>query len=147
MKVPNWYLDLSLIANYWGKNHVYHHTTPANMVYALYQALFLILEEGMEKVYDRHKQNHLALVKGLESLGMKMLVEEPYRLSMLNAVNIPEGVDDVSIRRRLRSEFRIEIGGGLGQLAGKVWRIGLMGYTSSKENVDRLLAALKEVLK
>jgi len=146
-KVPNWYLDLSLIANYWGKNRVYHHTTPSNMVYGLYQALLLILEEGLEKVFQRHKENQLALVKGLEELGMKMLVEEPFRLPMLNAVRVPDGIDELAVRRRLRSEFKIEIGGGLGLLAGKVWRIGLMGYTSRKENVDRLLKALKEVLK
>jgi alanine-glyoxylate transaminase/serine-glyoxylate transaminase/serine-pyruvate transaminase len=146
-KVPNWYLDLTLIANYWGKGRVYHHTTPANMVYGLYQALLLILEEQPEKVYLRHKENQLALVKGLEELGMKMLVEAPYRLPMLNAVSVPEGIDELSVRRRLRNEFKIEIGGGLGLLAGKIWRIGLMGYTSRKENVSRLLKALKEVLK
>ncbi len=146
-KVPNWYLDLSLIANYWNKNRVYHHTTPANMVYGLYQALLLILEEGLEKVYQRHVENHLALVKGLEALGVTMLVDAPYRLPVLNAVRVPEGIDELAARRRLRNEFKIEIGGGLGQLAGKVWRIGLMGYTAKKANVDRLLAALKDVLK
>jgi len=116
------------------------------MVYGLYQALSLILEEGPEKVFQRHKENHLALVKGLKELGIEMLVEEPYRLPMLNAASIPSGIDELSVRRRLRNDFKIEIGGGLGLLAGKVWRIGLMGYTSKKENVDRLLAALKEVL-
>jgi alanine-glyoxylate transaminase/serine-glyoxylate transaminase/serine-pyruvate transaminase len=146
-KVPNWYLDLTLIGNYWGKGRVYHHTTPSNMVYGLYQALLLILEEGPEKVFQRHRENQLALVKGLEELGMKMLVDAPYRLPMLNAVSVPEGIDELSVRRRLRNEFKIEIGGGLGLLAGKVWRIGLMGYTSRKENVAKLLAALKEVLK
>ncbi len=146
-KVPNWYLDLSLIANYWGKGRVYHHTTPANMVYGLYQALFLILEEGLDKVLQRHRENQLALVKGLEELGMKMLVEAPFRLPMLNAVSVPEGVDELALRRRLRNEFKIEIGGGLGLLAGKVWRIGLMGYTSRKENVAALLAALQKILK
>ena len=146
-KVPNWYLDLTLIGNYWGKGRVYHHTTPANMVYGLYQALLLILEEGPEKVFQRHRENQLALVKGLEELGMKMLVDAPYRLPMLNAVSVPEGIDELSVRRRLRNEFKIEIGGGLGLLAGKVWRIGLMGYTSRKENVSRLLAALQEILK
>ncbi len=142
-KVPNWYLDLTLIGNYWGNGRVYHHTTPANMVYGLYQALLLILDEGMEKVFQRHKENQLLLVKGLEELGMKMLVEAPYRLPMLNAVSVPQGIDELAIRRRLRNEFKIEIGGGLGQLAGKVWRIGLMGYTSRKENVESLLAALQ----
>jgi alanine-glyoxylate transaminase / serine-glyoxylate transaminase / serine-pyruvate transaminase len=146
-KVPNWYLDLSLIGNYWGKGRVYHHTTPSNMVYGLYQALLLILEEGPEKVFQRHKESQLMLVKGLEELGMKMLVEAPYRLPMLNAVSLPEGIDELSVRRRLRNEFKIEIGGGLGLLAGKVWRIGLMGYTSRKENVSALLAALRKVLK
>jgi alanine-glyoxylate transaminase/serine-glyoxylate transaminase/serine-pyruvate transaminase len=146
-KVPNWYLDLSLIANYWGKNRVYHHTTPSNMVYGLYQALLLILEEKAEKVFQRHKENHLALVKGVQELGLKMLVDEPYRLPMLNAVRVPDGIDELALRRRLRNEFKIEIGGGLGQLAGKVWRIGLMGYTSRAEHVARLLTALKEVLK
>ena len=146
-KVPNWYLDLSLIANYWGKNRVYHHTTPSNMVYGLYQALLLILDEKPEKVFQRHKENQLALVNGVQELGLKMLVDEPYRLPMLNAVRVPDGIDELALRRRLRNEFKIEIGGGLGQLAGKVWRIGLMGYTSRAEHVARLLTALKEVLK
>jgi len=146
-KVPNWYLDLTLIANYWGKNRVYHHTTPANMVYGLYQALLLILEEQPEKVFLRHYENHVALVSGLQELGLKMLVDEPCRLPMLNAVRVPDGIDEPAVRRRLLNEFKIEIGGGLGLLAGKIWRIGLMGYTSRKENVSRLLTALKEVLK
>ncbi len=146
-KVPNWYLDLTLIGNYWGSNHVYHHTTPSNMVYGLYQSLLLIVEEGLENVFRRYKDTHLALVAGLEELGMKMLVEKQYRLPMLNAVMVPEGIDELAARRRLRSEFKIEIGGGLGLLAGKIWRIGLMGYTVKKENVERLLAALRQVLK
>ncbi|MGC1403266.1 MAG: alanine--glyoxylate aminotransferase family protein [Thermodesulfobacteriota bacterium] len=146
-KVPNWYLDLSLIAEYWGQNRVYHHTAPVNMLYGLYQALLLIFEEGPEKVFQRHKETHLDLVKRLEGLGMKMLVDEPYRLPMLNAVCVPDGVDELAVRKRLRSEFNIEIGGGLGPLAGKIWRIGLMGHTARKENVDGLVAALGEVLK
>jgi alanine-glyoxylate transaminase/serine-glyoxylate transaminase/serine-pyruvate transaminase len=145
-RVPNWYLDLTLIGNYWGKNRVYHHTQPANMVYGLYQALLLILEEQTDKVFQRHMENHRALVNGLDELGLHMLVDEPYRLPVLNAVRVPEGLDELSLRKRLRNEFKIEIGGGLGLLAGKVWRIGLMGYTSRAENVSRLLAALKEVL-
>jgi len=145
-KVPNWYLDVGLIANYWGKNRVYHHTTPANMIYALYQALISLLEEGPARVFERHKEHHLALVRGLEGLGMKMLVEERHRLPVLNAVLVPDGLDDLTVRRRLRKEFKIEIGGGLGPLAGKIWRIGLMGYTAKGENVSRLLAALGEVL-
>lgn len=145
-KVPNWYLDLTMIANYWGQNRVYHHTAPVNMLYGLYQALFLILEEAPENVFQRHRENHLALVKGLEGMGLGMLVEKPYRLPMLNAVLVPEGVDELSIRKRLRKEFKIEIGGGLGPLAGKIWRIGLMGYTAKHESVAKLLAALKETL-
>ncbi|MFH0786326.1 MAG: alanine--glyoxylate aminotransferase family protein [Pseudomonadota bacterium] len=146
-KVPNWYLDLTLIANYWGQNRVYHHTAPVNMLYGLYQALLLILEEQPEKVFQRHQESHLELVKGMESLGLKMLVEEPFRLPMLNAVCVPDGVDELSVRKRLRNEFKIELGGGLGPLAGKIWRIGLMGHTARKENVDRLIRALREVLR
>jgi alanine-glyoxylate transaminase/serine-glyoxylate transaminase/serine-pyruvate transaminase len=145
-KVPNWYLDITLIANYWGQNRVYHHTAPVNKIYALYQALLLIFEEKPEKVFQRHNENHMALVKGLNEMGLKMLVDEPYRLPMLNAVCVPEGVDELAVRRRLRNEFKIEIGGGLGPLAGKIWRIGLMGYSAREENVSRLLKSLQEVL-
>ena len=145
-KVPNWYLDLSLIANYWGQKRVYHHTAPINMIYGLYQALYLILKEGAENVFRRHQENHQLLVKGLEEMGLKMLVDKPYRLPMLNTVLCPEGIDELSIRKRLLSEFKIEIGGGLGPLAGKIWRIGLMGYTARKENVDRFLKALKKIM-
>jgi alanine-glyoxylate transaminase/serine-glyoxylate transaminase/serine-pyruvate transaminase len=145
-KVPNWYLDLSLIADYWGQNRVYHHTAPVNMIYGLYQALFLIFEETPERVFQRHKENHHVLVNGLTELGLKMLVSEPHRLPMLNAVLVSEGIDELSVRRRLRDEFKIEIGAGLGPLAGKIWRLGLMGYTARQENVEKLLAALKKVL-
>jgi alanine-glyoxylate transaminase/serine-glyoxylate transaminase/serine-pyruvate transaminase len=145
-KVPNWYLDLTMIANYWGQNRVYHHTAPVNMLYGLYQAILLILEEGPENVFRRHGESHMALVGGLEEMGLKMLVDERYRLPMLNAVCVPDGVDELSVRKRLRSEFKIEIGGGLGSLAGKIWRIGIMGHTARKENVARFLAALKKVL-
>jgi alanine-glyoxylate transaminase/serine-glyoxylate transaminase/serine-pyruvate transaminase len=146
-KVPNWYLDLSLICEYWGKNRVYHHTAPINMLYGLYEALYLILQEGPDKVFARHRRSHLALVKGLEGMGLKMLVGKPYRLPMLNTVYVPDGVDELSIRKRLRSEFKIEIGGGLGPLAGKIWRIGLMGHTARKKNVNRFLQALEACLK
>lgn len=145
-KVPNWYLDISLIASYWGKDRVYHHTAPINMIYALYQALLLILNEGLEEVHERHRKNHLLLVQGLEELGLTMLVEEPYRLPMLNAVLCPRDIDEFSLRQFLRSEFRIEIGGGLGPLSGKIWRIGLMGHTAREENVRRLLSALKQLM-
>lgn len=145
-RVPNWYLDLTMIANYWGQKRVYHHTAPVNMLYGLYQALLLILEEGAENVFRRHMEAHEVLVEGLERLGLKMLVEEPWRLPMLNAVCIPEGIDELSIRQRLRNEHKIEIGGGLGPLSNKIWRIGLMGHTARKNNVDRLLDSLKKVL-
>jgi alanine-glyoxylate transaminase/serine-glyoxylate transaminase/serine-pyruvate transaminase len=142
-KVPNWYLDLSMIANYWGMNRVYHHTAPVNMLYALYQALRSIVAEGMENVILRHEHNHRNLVDGLEEMGLEMLVEAPFRLPMLNTVKCPAGIDELEVRRCLRREHRIEIGGGLGPLAGKIWRIGLMGHTARPENVNRFLAALK----
>jgi len=142
-KVPNWYLDISLIASYWGKDRVYHHTAPVNMIYGLYRALQLILEEGLDNVFARHRQNHLLLVQGFEELGLKMLVDEPYRLPMLNTVLCPEEVNELSVRRCLRSDYRIEIGGGLGPLAGKIWRVGLMGHTARQKSVERLLSALR----
>lgn len=145
-KVPNWYLDITMIANYWGSNRVYHHTAPVNMIYGLYEALYVILEEKVENVFKRHSESHKALVDGLKELSLKMLVEEPYRLPMLNAVSVPEGVDELAVRKRLRSEFQIEIGAGLGPLAGKIWRVGIMGHTARKENVARFLAALKKTL-
>ncbi len=145
-RVPNWYLDFTMIADYWGRNRVYHHTAPISMIYALYQALLLILDEGQEAVFSRHMRNHLAMVEGLEALGLKMFVDKPFRLPMLGTVVVPEGVDEGAVRRRLRSEFDIELGAGLGPLAGKAWRIGLMGHTSRQENVSRLLAALERVL-
>jgi alanine-glyoxylate transaminase/serine-glyoxylate transaminase/serine-pyruvate transaminase len=145
-KVPNWYLDLSMIANYWGKSRVYHHTAPINMIYGLYQALLLIFDEGAEKVFQRHAENHAALVLGLSELGLKMVVEEPYRLPMLNLVHVPDGVDEGAVRRRLRSEFKIELGSSLGPFAGKTWRVGLMGHTARPENVARFLSALRLAL-
>ena len=146
-KVPNWYLDLTMIADYWGRNRIYHHTAPVNMIYGLYQAALLILEEGLEKVFQRHREAHLALVGGLEDLGLKMLVDEPFRLPMLNTVCVPEGIDDGMVRSRLRNQFKIELGAGLGPFAGKAWRVGLMGHTARLENVSRFLAALKEALR
>ena len=146
-KVPNWYLDVSMLTKYWeGQTRVYHHTAPINMLYALYQSLFLIAEEGLTEVFQRHLQNHNKLVEGLESIGIQMLVEPEYRLPMLNSVLIPEGAIDAEVRGRLRQDYKIEIGPGLGPLAGKIWRIGLMGHTAREENVDRVLSALKEIL-
>ena len=147
-KVPNWYLDMSLIGQYWqqDRKRVYHHTAPINMLYALYQSLLLFKEEGAANVFKRHKDCHLKLKEGLKGLGLDMFVEEPYRLPMLNAVSIPDGVDDAEVRKRLRMEYKIEIGGGLGPLAGKIWRIGLMGHTARIENVERFLKALERIL-
>jgi alanine-glyoxylate transaminase / serine-glyoxylate transaminase / serine-pyruvate transaminase len=145
-RVPNWYLDLTMISDYWGQSRVYHHTAPINMIYGLYQALLMIFEEGLDKVFQRHRESHLALVKGLQDLGLRMLVEETYRLPMLNVAFVPDGIDEALVRRRLRNEFMIELGAGLGPLAGKTWRIGLMGHTARKENVSRFLAALRQVM-
>jgi alanine-glyoxylate transaminase/serine-glyoxylate transaminase/serine-pyruvate transaminase len=136
-----------MIIKYWeGQKRVYHHTAPVNMLYALYQALYLILEEGLDHVYQRHLANHKALVAGLEELGLKMLVDPEYRLPMLNAVCVPDGVDEAAVRSALRTEHKIEIGAGLGPLAGKIWRVGLMGYTARPESVTRLLKALESLL-
>jgi len=147
-KVPNWYLDMSMVANYWaGKKRAYHHTAPINMLYGLYEALYVVLEEGLEKVYARHLEMHKRLVAGLDKLGIKMVVEPQYRLPMLNAVWIPEGIDDAEGRKTLRYDYGIEVGGGLGDFAGKVWRIGLMGNTARPQHVDRLLKALGEMVK
>jgi alanine-glyoxylate transaminase/serine-glyoxylate transaminase/serine-pyruvate transaminase len=147
-RVPNWYLDMGLVGEYWQKDHkrAYHHTAPINMLYALYQSLLLFFEEGAEKVFARHVASHKKLKMGLEELGLKMYVEEKYRLPMLNAVSIPEGINEAEVRKKLRLEHKIEIGGGLGPLAGKIWRIGLMGHTAQQQNVERLLAALKQLL-
>ncbi len=146
-KVPNWYLDLSMIMKYWkGATRAYHHTAPINMHYGLYQALQLILEEGLDNVYQRHRHFHLELVKGLEAMGLSMLVAPASRLPMLNSVKVPEGVDEAIVRSTLLKDYKIEIGAGLGPLAGKIWRIGLMGHTARQENVTRLLTALKAIL-
>ena len=149
MKVPNWYLDMSLIGQYWQseRKRTYHHTAPINMLYGLYQALLLINDEWTENVFKRHMQNHLKLKKGLESIGLSMFVEESYQLPMLNAVAIPDSLEDLKIRQSLLKDFKIEIGGGLGPLAGKIWRIGLMGHTARPENVDTLINALEKTIK
>ncbi len=146
-KVPNWYLDMSMIMNYWeGARRAYHHTAPINMLYALLQGLHLIQEEGMEAVFARHLAAHRLLVQGLAELGIQMLVKPDSRLPMLNSVRVPAGADEAAVRGRLLREHRIEIGAGLGPLAGKIWRIGLMGHTAREENVQRLLGALKKIL-
>lgn len=145
-KVQSWYLDLNLLASYWGEERVYHHTAPISMNYALHEALRLVLMEGLPARWHRHEQNHQQLKAGLESLGIQFVAQEGYRLWQLNAVTVPPGVDEAAVRRRLLDEFGIEIGAGLGPWKGKVWRIGLMGESCRAENVDRLLTALRRVL-
>ena len=146
-KVPNFYLDMLLLMKYWdGAPRAYHHTAPANMYYAFYEALSLISEEGIEKVQARHFEVHEYLAAGLEKLGLSLMVEKQHRLPNLNTVLIPDGVDDAAVRKELRQNYKIEIGAGLGNLAGKIWRIGVMGHSARKENVDTLLAALKKIL-
>jgi len=146
-KVPNWYLDVSMIIDYWqGAKRAYHHTAPINMLYALHAALSLVLDEGLEAVYARHRAMHERLAAGLQELGLSLPVESAYRLPMLNAVTVPQGADEAAVRKRLLDMDGIEIGAGLGPLAGKIWRIGLMGHTARPENVDRVLDALKRAL-
>jgi len=146
--VQSWFLDLNLVMGYWGANakRAYHHTAPVNALYALHEALVLLQDEGLENSWQRHTNNHLALRAGLEKMGIGFIVEENSRLPQLNAVSIPDGVDEAKLRSRLLNEFNLEIGAGLGSLAGKVWRIGLMGYSSRAENVFLCLGALEAVL-
>jgi alanine-glyoxylate transaminase / serine-glyoxylate transaminase / serine-pyruvate transaminase len=148
-KVPvvSWYLDMGMVGSYWGKERKYHHTAPINMIYGLREALRIIAEEGMENRFLRHEKNHRALVAGLEAMGMSMLVPENERLPMLNTVIIPEGANDLQVRSALLKNYNIEIGGGLGDLSGKVWRIGLMGTSCTRRNVILLLSSLYIILK
>ena len=136
-----------MVSSYWGAERKYHHTAPINMVYGLREALRLIAEEGLEARFARHRLNHEALVAGIEAMGLSMLVAEKERLPMLNAILIPEGADDVKVRKMLLNEFGMEIGGGLGPLAGKIWRVGLMGHVCRKRNVFLFLSALEAGLK
>lgn len=145
-KVASWYLDLSMVRNYWGQQRAYHHTAPINMNYALREALRLVFEEGLEARHARHLKNHLALQAGIAALGLSYAVPFTHCLPMLNAVQIPAGVDDAKVRGQLLKEFGIEIGGGLGSMKGKVWRIGLMGEASCARNVLLVLAALEKAL-
>jgi alanine-glyoxylate transaminase/serine-glyoxylate transaminase/serine-pyruvate transaminase len=145
-KVASWYLDLTMVRNYWGQSRAYHHTAPINMNYGLHEALRLVLEEGLEARHARHLKNHKALKAGLAAIGIKYAVAEGQQLPMLNAVLIPEGIDDAAVRGQLLNEFGIEIGGGLGPMKGKTWRIGLMGEASSPRNVLLFLAALERCL-
>ena len=145
-KVQSWYLDMSMIEKYWGKERTYHHTAPITMVYGVREALRLIQEEGLENCFKRHELNHKALKKGLEKLGLSLHAHEGHRLWMLNTVRVPEGVNEARVRKSFLDEFNIEIGGGLGVLKGKVWRVGLMGYSSREENVLYFLHALEKTL-
>lgn len=147
--VQSWFMDLTLVMAYWGGEgrRSYHHTAPINALYGLHEALMALREEGLEHAWERHRRNHLALRAGLEALGLRYVVPEAERVPQLNAVAVPAGVDDARVRRRLLEEHRIEIGAGLGALAGRVWRIGLMGHASRPENVERCVAALGGVLR
>lgn len=146
--VPSWFLDKNLVMGYWGGGgkRAYHHTAPVNSLYALHEGLVMLHEEGLENSWARHKLNHDALRAGLEAMGVSFLVEEQYRLPQLNTVVVPEGVDEAEVRSRLLNDYSLEIGAGLGALAGKVWRIGLMGSASTRRNVMFCLAALENTL-
>jgi len=145
-KVQSWYLDLSMIEKYWGSERVYHHTAPISMNYALHEALRIVLEEGLEKSWQRHKQTHEVFIREMRKLEIEPAVAEAIRAPMINAIKIPEGADDAKVRTRLYDDFNIEIGAGLGPLKGKIWRVGLMGYGSRVENVEILSQALKQLI-
>jgi alanine-glyoxylate transaminase / serine-glyoxylate transaminase / serine-pyruvate transaminase len=146
-KVQSWYFDLTTAMNYWGKDRLYHHTPPISLIFALREAMRIVIEEGLETRWDRHRANQLALIAGLEAMGLKLLVEKPAdRLPTVTAIMIPSGVDDGKVRNQLLDEFNIEIAGGFGPIKGKIWRVGLMGYCSQKPNVLLFLAALEKCL-
>jgi len=145
-KVQNWYLDLSIVQKYWGKERTYHHTAPISNVYGFYEALRIVAEEGLENRWRRHRANAELFWNGLAAMSVECHVPEDHRLESLTTVRVPDGVDEALIRRRLLEEYHIEISGGLGELKGKVFRVGVMGYSSRRENVTLLLAALKELM-
>jgi alanine-glyoxylate transaminase/serine-glyoxylate transaminase/serine-pyruvate transaminase len=145
-KVSSWYLDASLLLQYWGGERAYHHTAPINMLYALREALLLVHLEGLEAVFARHALQHRALAAGLTGMGLTLAVAEPLRLPQLNAVRVPAGVDDAAVRRALLLQYDIEIGAGLGAWKGQVFRVGLMGHTARRDHVITFLAALEEIL-
>ena len=144
----SWFLDLNLLTSYWGPGtkRAYHHTAPINMLYALNEALVILKKEGLENAWNRHAKNHQKLRAGLEAMGLEFYVEEGYRLPQLNAVKVPEGVDEAAVRSFLLNQYNLEIGAGLGTLAGKIWRIGLMGASSSGKHIDLCLDGLKAAL-
>jgi alanine-glyoxylate transaminase/serine-glyoxylate transaminase/serine-pyruvate transaminase len=141
--VSSWYLDLGMVASYWGNERKYHHTAPINMNYALREAVRIIAEEGLENRFARHRLHHRALVAGVEAMGLSMVVPESERLPMLNSIFIPEGVQDAAVRSVLLNDFGLEIGGGLGEFAGTVWRVGLMGHSCCRSNVFLFLSSLQ----
>lgn len=145
-KVQSWYLDLSMIEKYWGSERVYHHTAPISMNYALHEALRIVLEEGLEKSWQRHRRVHDVFVKEMRKLEIEPAVTESIRAPMINAIKIPEGADDAKVRTKLYDDFNIEIGAGLGPLKGKIWRVGLMGHGAREENVETLSKALKQLI-
>lgn len=147
-KVQSWFLDMQLVMGYWGANtkRAYHHTAPVNAMYALHESLLMLQTEGLEQAWQRHEMHHQALVAGLEAMGLSMIVDAEYRLPQLNLVSIPEGADDAAVRSMLLSQYSLEIGAGLGELAGKAWRIGLMGHACNQRNVLSCLSALDNVL-
>ncbi|WP_455220188.1 pyridoxal-phosphate-dependent aminotransferase family protein [Kaarinaea lacus] len=147
-KVQSWFLDLNLVMGYWGGEgkRAYHHTAPVNALYGLHEALVMLQEEGIENSWARHASNHQALRAGIEAMGLQFIVKEQDRLPQLNSVTVPEGVNEAMVRSRLLNEFNLEIGAGLGALAGKVWRIGLMGFASRPDNILLCLGALDAVL-
>lgn len=146
--VQSWFLDQSLVMSYWsgGAKRSYHHTAPVNALYALHESLRLLASEGLEQSWQRHADMHVLLKQGLTGLGLKFVVAEPYRLPQLNSVYIPQGVDDAAVRKQLLANYNLEIGAGLGELAGKTWRIGLMGYAARRENIALCIKALADVL-
>ena len=146
-KVPSWYLDLTLVQKYWGTERTYHHTAPITMIYALREALRVVLNEGLERRWRRHRRNAELLWQSLEELGLELVVPEEYRLPTLTTVRVPEGFNEAFLRRRLLEDYNIEIAGGLGAFKGKVWRIGLMGFSSQRSYVLLLLAALEDILR
>lgn len=146
-KVQSWFLDLNMVKNYWaGAKRAYHHTAPVSSVFALREALAIVLEEGLENRWKRHREVHLYLKDKLENLGFKYLVEEKYRLPNLNSVFLPEGIDEAKVRRQLLDNYNIEVGGGLGAFAGKIWRIGIMGESCTMNHVNMLVGALKTLI-
>jgi alanine-glyoxylate transaminase/serine-glyoxylate transaminase/serine-pyruvate transaminase len=147
-RVQSWFMDINLVLGYWGGGgkRTYHHTAPVNALYALHEALVILREEGIENSWDRHRKNHEALKAGIEAMGLNFVVPEGERLPQLNAVSVPAGVDEAAVRGALLNEYNLEIGAGLGAMAGKIWRIGLMGYASNRTNVLFCLGALDAVL-